>query len=258
MVLMPPGAAKSTYASVLFPTWWLQARPEGSVIAAAHTGELARHFGAPRARLVGAARGAPGIWDFTPGESGSAFATTTGGSYYAVGVRGPVTGRRADLLLIDDPVRSAADASGHVCAAIFGSVWVGLATRLRPEGAIVLVMTRWHHDDLAGRLIEAGDAWRVLRLPALAEADDPLGRAPGVALWPEWEDEAALTRKRRMVGNGPGRHCFSSGLPLGQAECSRRDAYRCWRRLHPLSTPCGPGIWRPGQRIGVIRTGRLG
>jgi predicted phage terminase large subunit-like protein len=201
MVLMPPGAAKSTYASVLFPAWWLQARPQGSVIAAAHTGELARHFGR-RVRDLADQQAVRLGYGISRGENGaSRFATTTGGSYYAVGVRGPVTGRRADLLLIDDPVRSAADAER---ARVRGHLWEwyrsDLATRLRPEGAIVLVMTRWHHDDLAGRLIEAGDAWRVLRLPALAEADDPLGRAPGVALWPEWEDEAALTRKRRMVG----------------------------------------------------------
>jgi predicted phage terminase large subunit-like protein len=75
-----------------------------------------------------------------------------------------------------------------------------LATRLKPGGKIVLIMTRWHPDDLGGRLLETDSSWNVLKLPALAEPNDPLGRSPGEALWPEWEDEAALNRKRRTIG----------------------------------------------------------
>ena len=76
-----------------------------------------------------------------------------------------------------------------------------VTTRLKPRGRVVLIMTRWHMDDLAGRLLAQHPAeWRVLRLPALAEENDPLERPPGAALWPEWEDEAALQRKRETVG----------------------------------------------------------
>jgi predicted phage terminase large subunit-like protein len=70
---------------------------------------------------------------------------------------------------------------------------------MKPGGRIVLVMTRWHVDDLAGRLIGQG-GWEILRLPALAEADDPMGRAPGEALWPAWEDRAALLEKQALLG----------------------------------------------------------
>ena len=77
-----------------------------------------------------------------------------------------------------------------------------LATRLKPGGRIVLIMTRWHEDDLGGRLLAQNPAeWRLLRLPALAEADDPLGRPEGAPLWPDWEDAAALARKRDTVGD---------------------------------------------------------
>jgi predicted phage terminase large subunit-like protein len=74
-------------------------------------------------------------------------------------------------------------------------------TRLKPKGRIVLVMTRWHPEDLGGQLLtRAAEEWRVVRLPALAEQDDPLGRPPGAPLWPEWEDGAALERKRSLMG----------------------------------------------------------
>jgi predicted phage terminase large subunit-like protein len=112
-----------------------------------------------------------------------------------------VTGRRADLLLIDDPIRSQAEAdSADARERIWAWYRADLSTRLKPKGAVVLVMTRWHPDDLAGRLLAAGDSWRVLQLPALAEVDDPMGRKLGDALWPESEDVVALARKRGIVG----------------------------------------------------------
>ena len=122
------------------------------------------------------------------------------GQYYATGVRGAITGRRADLLLIDNPVKSQAEADN---AASRERLWrwfrSDLSTLLRPRGRIVVIMTRWHPDDLGGRLLE-NDDWRVLRLPALAEAGDPLGRSIGAPLWPEWENLEALHRKRRLLG----------------------------------------------------------
>ncbi len=116
-------------------------------------------------------------------------------------MRGPITGRRADLILIDDPVKSQAEADSPAAR---DQLWnwfrSDLATRLKPGGRIVLVMTRWHPDDLGGRIQDGPDPWRILRLPALAEPDDPLGREPGDALWPEWEDAAAIARKRALLG----------------------------------------------------------
>ena len=120
-------------------------------------------------------------------------------------MRGPITGRRADLVLIDDPVKSQAEADS---AAARAHLWQwyqsDLISRLKPGGRVVLIMTRWHEDDLGGRLLAeqaaGGDRWRVLRLPALAETDDPLGREAGAPLWPEWETHEALARKRRIIG----------------------------------------------------------
>jgi predicted phage terminase large subunit-like protein len=202
MLLLPPGSAKSTYASVIFPPWWFLRHPASAVIVACHTETLAWHFGRRVRRLVGEHADVLGYGLARDERSAGRFSTTAGGQYFAAGVRGPITGRRADLVLVDDPIKSHAEADS---AALRDGLWdwwrSELLTRLKPGGRVVLVMTRWHEDDLGGRLLASEAAsWRVIRLPALAEADDPLGRAPGAPLWPEWEDAAALARKRLAVG----------------------------------------------------------
>ncbi len=201
MLLLPPGSAKSTYASLVFPPWWLARHPRSSVIAASHTASLARHFGRGVRGLIEAHAARLGLALDPSSRAAHRFATTAGAEYYATGVRGPITGRRADLILIDDPVKSQAEADSPAAR---DQLWnwfrSDLATRLKPGGRIVLVMTRWHPDDLGGRIADGPDPWRILRLPALAEPDDPLGRPPGAALWPGWEDEAAIARKRALLG----------------------------------------------------------
>ncbi len=201
MLLMPPGSAKSTYASVAFPAWYLLSHPKAQVIAACHTESLAAHFGR-RVRGLVLEHGAASEDGLARDDRAAGrFATKTGASYFATGVRGPLMGRRAELIVIDDPIKSTAEAES---ALLRDALWdwyrTELTTRLTPGGKIVLVMTRWHEDDLAGRLLANGDRWQALRLPALAEADDPIGRAEGEPLWPEWEDATALARRRLEVG----------------------------------------------------------
>jgi predicted phage terminase large subunit-like protein len=200
MVLMPPGSAKSTYCSIVLPPWWLLRHPT-HIIAACHTEALAHHFGR-RARAVLSEHGATaGARLARDDRAAGRWRTEAGGEYFAAGVRGPIIGRRADLVLIDDPVKSHAEADSPVLRdALWNWFQSDLIPRLKPKGRIVLVMTRWHEDDLAGRLLAGDDGWRVVRLTALAEIDDPLGRAVGEPLWPEWEDMEALVRKRRAVG----------------------------------------------------------
>ena len=228
MVLMPPGSAKSTYASLIFPAWWLARHPTSSVIAASHTAELAGHFGRGLRNLV--AEHADTLGYGLAGDSRAAhrFATTSGGEYFATGIHGPVTGRRADLVVIDDPIKSHAESESELSR---NHLWnwyrSELSTRLKPRGRIVLVMTRWHEDDLGGRLMEAGDDWHVLRLPALAEAGDPLKRRIGEALWPEWEDAETLARKRMAVGS------------------------RVWQALYQQAPTPAEGSLFPVARIGM-------
>ncbi|EKM99035.1 MULTISPECIES: phage terminase large subunit [unclassified Acidocella] len=201
MVQMPPGAAKSTYGSVLFPAWFLARRKNAQVIAAAHTASLAHYFGA-RVKAVLTRHGeALGVEMARAAKAASRFSLAGGQEYFSAGVRGPITGRRADLIIIDDPVKSWAEAESQAQRdMLYDWYRAELTARLKPGGRIVLIMTRWHEDDLAGRLQATETGWRSLRLPALAEADDPLGRAPGEALWPELLNADALARRRAEAG----------------------------------------------------------
>jgi predicted phage terminase large subunit-like protein len=202
MVLMPPGSAKSTYGSLLFPAWWFTQHPESSVIATSHTRSLAEHFGGQVRELIRESEDQLGYSLHIGRQAAGHWQTTRRGEYFATGIRGPLTGHRADLVIIDDPVKSQAEAdSPTLRERLWNWYRFDLTTRLKPHGRIVLIMTRWHEDDLAGRLLaQNATEWRLLRLPALAEEDDPLRRAPGDPLWPDWEDERALLRRRDTIG----------------------------------------------------------
>jgi hypothetical protein len=204
MIFWPPGSAKSTYASILFPSWYLGRHPERSIVAASHTAELAERFGRrvrnlvasePHQRVFGcggvaADRQAAGQWE-----------TERGGEYFATGIGGSVTGRRADLAIVDDPVRGREDADSERARATAWDWYVNdFSPRLKPGGAVILIQTRWHEDDLGGRLLERERAsWRVIELPMEALPGDPLGRAVGERLWPEWFTESQVEQAKRDV-----------------------------------------------------------
>ncbi len=202
MVQMPPGSAKSTYTSILLPAWWLARHPHDFIIAASHTASLATYFGR-RARSVIAERAGPLGYGIANGDRASShWFTSAGGEYYSIGTRGAIIGRRADIAIIDDPIKSQADADSIVHR---DHLWnwyrSDLIPRLKPKARIVLIMTRWHQDDLCGRLLtQSPDEWRRLELPACAGDDDRLQRSIAEPLWPDWEDTQALFRRRASVG----------------------------------------------------------
>lgn len=202
MVLMPPGSAKSTYTSVIFPPWWFIQHPNSSVIGASHTGSPALQFSKRVRDTIDQHSARLGYSVAASSRAASYWRTEAGGEYYAAGTRGTVVGRRADLVIIDDPLKSQAEAdSPYLRDRIWNWYQSDLTTRLKPAARIILIMTRWHEDDLGGRLLARNGAeWNILRLPALAEDNDPLGRAIGGPLWPEWENAADLARKRQSVG----------------------------------------------------------
>lgn len=198
--MMPPGSAKSTYTSILFPAWFMAQRPGAALITASHTATLAQDFSRRTQRLV---REHAALLGYTAdNRAADLWYTSHGCRVLSAGVGGAVTGSRADLALIDDPVKSREDADSERMRDVAWNWFrADLLTRLRPGGRIVLIMTRWHEDDLAGRLLaDEPERWRVLRLPALAEAGDALGRAPGEPLWPSWESLDVLDDKRRTLG----------------------------------------------------------
>lgn len=202
MVLMPPGSAKSTYTSVIFPAWWFIQHPKSSILAASHSADLAHHF-SRRVRALIDTKGHHLGFGLKPGyASMAAWTTTNDGEYIALGARGAIAGRRADLVIIDDPVKSQANAdSNRQREHIWEWYKADITPRIKPGGKVVLIMTRWHPEDLGGQLLRhSNDDWHVLRLPALAEDNDPLDRLPGEPLWPDWESRNALLRKRDLIG----------------------------------------------------------
>jgi predicted phage terminase large subunit-like protein len=183
MVLMPPGSAKSTYASRLFPAWLLARQERFSIIGASHTASLAEDFSREvQGYVVDNADMLDGLGLVNTGAD--LWRTSNGGRYKSAGVDGPITGSRADIAIVDDPVKSASEADSESYRERAWKWFISdLRTRLKPGAAIVLVMTRWHEDDLGGRILEAQrDLWHVVTIPAFAGDDDPLGRQPGEVL----------------------------------------------------------------------------
>ena len=214
ILCVPPRHGKSEMTTVRYPIYRLAHDPKFRVIVGAYNQRLANKFSRKMRKLVrqiGAtktATGAPHPLQFArDAKAVEDWETSEGGGVRAVGVGGGVTGMGANLIVIDDPVKSRKEANSEVYRE---TVWEwyseDIYTRLEPGGAIVVIMTRWHEDDLVGRLIaeakNGGEEWVVINLPALAEADDPLGREIGEALCPERYDEDALERIAKVLKNG--------------------------------------------------------
>lgn len=198
MIFMPPRHGKSQLATVRYPVWRMMRDPALPVIVGAYNKTLAESFSRQSRRIartyleLDAERQAADEWQ-----------TMQGGVFRAAGVGTGVTGKGARLIVVDDPVKSREEANS---LAYRERVWNwykdDLYTRLEPGGAIVLIMTRWHEADLAGRILESEDAasWQIVNLPAIAEEGDVLGRAPGAALWPDRFDLDDLERIRMVLG----------------------------------------------------------
>lgn len=179
---LPPGSAKSTYGSVLFPPWFM-ASASANVLAASHTTELAEKWGRRVRNLVAEHSLELGISPAPDNQAAGRWALTSGAEYYAAGVGTGIAGFRAKLGLIDDPIRSRQDADSELIRDRIWDWYINdFRTRLVPGAAEILIQTRWHEDDLAGRALQHND-WRVVSLPAIAEENDQLGREPGEPLW---------------------------------------------------------------------------
>ena len=197
MLFVPPRHGKSEMVTVRYPIWRIEQDPAMRVIVGAYNQTLAEKF-SRKARKIAKAR-------FPLSEERTAVAdweTTAGGGMRAVGVGGGITGQGGDLIVIDDPVKSRKEASSKVYRdMVYDWYTDDLYTRLEPGAVMILIMTRWHEDDLAGRILasDEGPDWTVVSLPALAEANDPLERPLGQALCPDRYDEAALAKIQKTL-----------------------------------------------------------
>jgi len=206
MLSMPPRHGKSTLASIAFPAWHLGRNPQHEVISCSYSGGLAMVF----SRKVRGLLREPGYKMAFPtrldpeSQSAEAWLTTTGGGFVAAGVGGGITGKGAHVLVIDDPVKNREDAESQNNRDSTWDWYTSTAyTRLAPGGGVLVILTRWHDDDLAGRLLRAendgGDQWEVVRYPALADEEEKF-REIGEALHPERYNLDSLSRIRKAVG----------------------------------------------------------
>ncbi|MEZ5421839.1 MAG: phage terminase large subunit [Pyrinomonadaceae bacterium] len=200
MIFMPPRHTKTETVTVRYGAYRLEQNPKLNIILGCYNQKLANRFSRKTLRIAKSRMPLS-----TDRKAVEEWETLMGGGLRAVGVGGGVTGFGADLILIDDPVKNREEAESETyrdkCWEWFND---DLYTRLEPGGSIILTMTRWHDDDLAGRLIkemdEGGEKWEVVTLPAIAEEDDPMGRRVGTALCPARYDEAKLLEVKQKLG----------------------------------------------------------
>jgi hypothetical protein len=201
-VSAPPGSAKTTYVSHLFSAWYLARNSAHLVLSGSHTQEFAeRKIGRKVRDLIERNRATLGLEIARETTSMADWALTTGGGFRAVGVGTAVAGERADLGLVEDPFARWDDAQSAIAQENVWEWYVGdFSPRLKPQAKRVIITTRFNEFDLLGRVFERdaalGIKWRVIRLPMIAEDDDPVGRQPGERLWPEWFTEEQVIEAR--------------------------------------------------------------
>lgn len=214
MVFMPPGSAKSTYGSVVMPAYAMGRYPGTRIIMASYATPIALKQ-SRKVRAIARQKRYRPIFDagLLPGnESVEAWALSNGSEYMAGGILAGMTGNRAGILIVDDPVKGREDADSETVRRKTREAYEDdLSTRLLPGGATLIIQTRWAEDDLSGGILPKGWSgesgyvrgrdgldWFVLCIPAVADrADDPLGRAVGEPLWPEWFKDDHFARFQR-------------------------------------------------------------
>ena len=231
MIFMPPRHGKSELASKRFPAWCLGRKPERQIIAASYNSDLANDFGRNVRNIVAEPEFGqifPQVSLAPDSQAANRMNTNHGGAYVAAGVGTAVTGRGAHIALIDDPFKDREEADSERRRNL---VWdwyrSTLYTRLMPGGAIVLIQTRWHDDDLAGRLLEQDAAqWDVLELPAI--------NMSGQALWPEWYPLPALERIRETIGQREWSALYQQRPQPDEGTFFQREWFKTWTKLPHL------------------------
>ena len=241
IINMAPRHTKSEFASYLLPSWFLGLNPHKKVIQTSNTADLAVGFGRKVRNLVDSEQYSmvfPGVSLRQDSKAAGRWATNKGGEYFAIGVGGTVTGKGADLLIIDDPhsEQEAALASGDpsVYDKVYEWYTSGPRQRLQPGGAIVIVMTRWGDSDLTGRVIkdslqrEKGESWELIELPAIMPSGNPL--------WPEFWSLAELEALREELPPSKWNAQYQQSPTGEEGALVKRDWWMAWKEDNP--PPC--------------------
>lgn len=242
MVIMPPRHSKSEICSIQFPSWLMGNDKDAQIIEASYSADLSADFGRQVRNLVADPSFSqifPGVLLSQDSQSKSKWNTDGKGSYNAVGVGGALTGKGAKYLIIDDPLKNRKDADSPVMRqALYDWYRSTARTRLSPDGAIVIVETRWHDDDLIGRILEEGsEQWTVLHFPAIAEHDEE-HRLKGEALWPDQYSLANLEQTKADIGSYEWSALYQ-GNPINEETQEFKEPwfqYRLWSEVQDMYT----------------------
>jgi predicted phage terminase large subunit-like protein len=237
IINMPPRHTKSEFASYLLPAWFLGKYPGKKVIQTSHTAELAVGFGRKVRNLVDTDtyhQIFPDLSLSADSKAAGRWNTSKGGDYFAIGVGGAVTGKGADLLIIDDPHSEQEAALAEINPDIYDKTYEwytsGPRQRLQPGGAIVIVMTRWSKRDLTAQVLKSeavrgGDGWEVIEFPALLPSGNPL--------WPEFWSLKELSALKEELPNSKWMAQYQQNPTGDQSAIVKREWWKIWEKETP-------------------------
>jgi predicted phage terminase large subunit-like protein len=234
IINMPPRHTKSEFASFLLPAWFLGKFPQKKIIQTAHTAELATGFGRKVRNLVSSEQYQKVFQTKLSSDSKAAgrWNTNVGGDYFAIGVGGAVTGKGADLLIIDDPHSEQEAKQGN--PAVFDNVYEwftsGPRQRLQPGGAIIIVMTRWAKRDLTGQILKNSDKdgvdqWEVIDFPAIMPNGNPL--------WPGFWSKTALESLKAELPVAKWEAQYQQNPTSEEGAIIKREHWMIWDKKTP-------------------------
>ena len=237
IINMPPRHTKSEFASFLLPAWFLGRFPDKKIIQTSHTAELAVGFGRKVRNLVDSdvyTKIFPNVALRQDSKAAGRWSTNANGEYFAIGVGGAVTGKGADLLIIDDPHSEQEAALAETNPEIYDKTYEwftsGPRQRLQPGGAIVIIMTRWSKRDLVGQVLKAsaqrdGDNWEVIEFPAILPSEKPL--------WPEFWPIEELHALRNELPNSKWQAQYQQNPTSESAAIIKREWWNIWENETP-------------------------
>ena len=237
IINMPPRHTKSEFASYLLPAWFLGKFPEKKIIQTAHTAELAVGFGRKVRNLVSSEdyKKVFGTQLSSDSKAAGRWNTDKGGDYFAIGVGGAVTGKGADLLIIDDPhsEQEAKQGNPAVYDAVYEWYTSGPRQRLQPGGAIIVVMTRWSKKDLAGQLLknsskDGTDDWEIIEFPAILPSGTPL--------WPGFWKKEELESIKAEIPVAKWEAQYQQNPTSEEGAIVKREYWKIWEGESP--PPC--------------------
>jgi predicted phage terminase large subunit-like protein len=232
IINMPPRHTKSEFGSYMLPAWFLGRDPSKKIIQCSNTAELAVGFGRKVRNLVGSEQYAkifPNVTLRSDSKAAGRWSTNANGEYFAIGVGGTVTGKGADLLIIDDPHSEQEAAIAASNPEVYDKVYEwyssGPRQRLQPGGSIIVIMTRWSKKDLTGRILKSalekdGDEWDIIEFPAILPS--------GKALWPQFWDIKELEVLREELPLPKWQAQYQQQPTSEEGALVKRDWWKVW------------------------------